>query len=51
MYLASTCELKGKTKTPAGQAEGMRPRRSESEVWHVNQQRCKKQCILASLFN
>ncbi|KQU26893.1 hypothetical protein HNP21_002426 [Bacillus aryabhattai] len=63
MYIvAFICGLEGKTKTPAGQAEGMRPRRNasdekahrppaEGEVWHGNQQRFKKQCILAPLSN
>ena len=50
---ASSCGLEGKTKTPAGKAEQMRPRRSasdeeahrppaESEVLHGNQLRCNK---------
>ncbi|ADF37901.1 hypothetical protein BMD_1040 [Priestia megaterium DSM 319] len=45
--------MEGKTKTPAGKAEGVRPHRSvsdeeahqppaESEVLHGNQQRCHK---------
>ena len=52
--VASSCWLKGKTKTPAGEAEQVRPRRSlcdeeaqrppaESEALHGNQQRCNKQ--------
>jgi len=52
MYVAaSSWWLEGKTKTPAGTAEVVRPRRSvrdeeahrppaESEVLHGNQQRC-----------
>ncbi|WP_416406612.1 hypothetical protein [Priestia megaterium] len=50
--------MEGKTKTPAGKAEQMRPRRSasdeeahrppaESEVLHGNPQRCHKRFILA----
>ncbi|KML28273.1 hypothetical protein C1N83_17140 [Priestia aryabhattai] len=54
MYVvASSGGLEGKTKTPAGKAEQMRPRRSvcdeeahrppaESEVLHGNQQRRNK---------
>ncbi|WP_165351686.1 hypothetical protein [Priestia megaterium] len=59
---ASSCGLEGKRKTPAGQVEGMRPRRNasdeeahrspaESKVWHGNQQRFKKQCRLTPLSN
>jgi hypothetical protein len=55
---ASNCGLEGKTNTPAGKAEQMRPRRSasdeeahrppaESEVLHGNPQRCHKRFILA----
>ncbi|WP_211079094.1 hypothetical protein [Priestia megaterium] len=55
---ASSCGLEGKTKTPAGKTEQMRPRRSasdeeahrppaESEVLHGNPQRCHKRFILA----
>jgi len=54
---ASSFGLEGKTKTPAGKAEQVRPRRSasdeeaqrppaESEVLHGNQQRSNKQFIL-----
>ena len=41
MYVvASSCGLEGQALPPA-----------ESEVLHANQQRCKKQRILAPLFN
>jgi len=54
---ASSCGLEGKTKTPEGEAEQVRPRRSESdeeahrppaesEVLHGNQQQGNKQFIL-----
>jgi len=58
--IASSCWLERKTKTPAGKAEQVRPRRSvsneeahrppaESEDLHGNQQRCHKQSIRAPL--
>ena len=58
--VASSCELEGKAKTPAGKAESMRPRRrasdeeahrpsAESEVLHGNPQRCNKRSVLAHL--
>lgn len=44
--VASSWWLEDKTETPAGKAEGMRPRRSgsdeESEVLHGNQLRYNK---------